>query len=44
MPEGHRRVGQCAAPRDTSGRSRDLSAYALDDYSRTKRVMRNHAR
>ncbi|MCX4650078.1 MULTISPECIES: hypothetical protein [unclassified Streptomyces] len=44
MPEGHRLVGQCAAPRDASGRSRGLSVYALDDYSRTKRGMRNHAR
>ncbi|MFE4777421.1 aldehyde dehydrogenase family protein [Streptomyces sp. NPDC056713] len=27
-----------------SGYGRDLSVYALDDYSHTKRVMRDHAR
>jgi aminobutyraldehyde dehydrogenase len=27
-----------------SGNGRDLSLYALDDYSRTKHVMHNHGR
>ncbi len=27
-----------------SGYGRDLSIYALDDYSRTKHVMHNHSR
>lgn len=28
----------------SSGYGRDLSAYSIDDYSRTKHVMHNHAR